>query len=35
VLWSAKLAPQEKRTLRIQGITVGGSAYPISLVVRS
>lgn len=35
VLWSAKLAPQEKRTLRIQGIPVGGSAYPISLVVRS
>ncbi|MGV3719393.1 MAG: hypothetical protein ACO1SX_00670, partial [Actinomycetota bacterium] len=34
-LWSAKLAPRERRTLRIQGIPVGGSAYPVSLVVRS
>jgi len=34
-LWSVKLGPQEQRTLRIQGIPVGGSAYPVSLVVRS
>lgn len=34
-LWSVKLAPQEQRTLHIQGIPVGGSAYPVSLVVRS
>lgn len=34
-LWSLKLAPQEQRTLHIQGIPVGGSAYPVSLVVRS
>jgi len=34
-LWSMKLAPQEQRTLHIQGIPVGGSAYPVSLVVRS
>lgn len=35
VLWSVKLAPQEHRQVRIQGIPVGGSAYPVSLVVRS
>ncbi|MCC2668424.1 MAG: hypothetical protein K0Q72_895 [Armatimonadetes bacterium] len=34
-LWSVKLAPQEQRTIRIQSIPVGGSAYPVSLVVRS
>ena len=35
VLWSVRLAPQEHRQVRIQGIPVGGSAYPVSLVVRS
>lgn len=34
-LYSTKLGPGERRTLRIQGIPVGGSAYPVSLVVRS
>jgi hypothetical protein len=34
-LWSVKLAPQEQRRVTIQGIPVGGSAYPVSLVVRS
>jgi len=33
-LWSARLAPQEVRQVRIQGIPVGGSSYPVSLVVR-
>lgn len=35
VLWSVKLAPQEHREVKIQGIPVGGSNYPVSLVVRS
>lgn len=35
VLWTIKLAPQEHRQVKIQGIPVGGSAYPVSLVVRS
>jgi hypothetical protein len=35
VLWSVKLAPQEHRQVKIQGIPVGGSNYPVSLVVRS
>lgn len=35
VLWSIKLAPQEQRRVNIQGIPVGGSFYPVSLVVRS
>ncbi len=35
VLWSVKLAPQQRRKVRIQGIPAGGSAYPVSLVVRS
>jgi hypothetical protein len=34
-LWSVKLAPQEERSLRIQGMPLGGSFYPVSLVVRS
>ncbi|HTE21255.1 MAG TPA: hypothetical protein VK689_23060, partial [Armatimonadota bacterium] len=34
VLWTAKLAPQGRRQVRIQGIPVGGSSYPVSLVVR-
>jgi hypothetical protein len=33
-LWSTRLAPQESRKVRIQGIPVGGSSYPVSLVVR-
>lgn len=35
VLWSVKLAPQQRRKVKIQGIPAGGSAYPVSLVVRS
>lgn len=35
VLYTVQLAPQESRKLSIQGIPVGGSNYPISLVVRS
>jgi hypothetical protein len=35
VLYTVQLAPQETRKLSIQGIPVGGSNYPVSLVVRS
>jgi hypothetical protein len=35
VLWSGKLAAGEQRRVTITGIPVGGSAYPVSLVVRS
>jgi hypothetical protein len=34
-LWSARLGPGQTRSLSIQGIPAGGSAYPVSLVVRS
>lgn len=34
VLWSVKLAPKEQRRVSIQGMPVGGSSYPVSLVVR-
>ena len=35
VLWTIRLGPQQQRRVNIQGIPVGGSAYPVSLVVRS
>ncbi len=35
ILHTLKLAPGESRKISIQGIPVGGSAYPVSLVVRS
>jgi hypothetical protein len=35
VLWKVRLAPGEQRKVRIQGIPVGGSSYPVSIVVRS
>jgi hypothetical protein len=35
VLWTVKLAPGERQRVNIQGIPVGGSAYPVSIVVRS
>jgi hypothetical protein len=34
VLWKVRLAPGEQRKVRIQGIPVGGSSYPVSIVVR-
>jgi len=34
-LWKVKLAPRERRKVHIQGIPVGGSSYPVSIVVRS
>ncbi len=34
LLWRGKLAPGEKRKLSLQALPVGGTAYPVSLVVR-
>jgi hypothetical protein len=34
VLWSGKLAPKEQRRVSIRSMPVGGSSYPVSLVVR-
>jgi hypothetical protein len=34
VLWTGRLGPGERRRLKIQGIPVGGSSYPVSIVVR-
>lgn len=34
-LWSVKLAPGQQRRLSIVGLPVSGSAYPLSLVIRS
>jgi hypothetical protein len=35
LLWSVRLEAREQRTLNIRAMPVGGSSYPISLVVRS
>lgn len=35
VLWTVRLAPQEQRRVSIRSIPVGGSSYPVSIVVRS
>ncbi len=35
ILYSVKLGPMEKRRLSVQAMPVGGSAYPIALVVRA